>query len=144
MSFITQEDFKVVSSEASLKALTGADPDNISNAIAEAQEEVAGYLRPKYDTDRIFATQGDDRNRQLVMYTADIALYNMTASLPTRMGYETRKERYERAVKWLEGVQAGKRGPDLAGGTDEAGNGISQGGGLAWGNGPDRDSWEDV
>ena len=45
MSFITQEDFKVVSSEASLKAITGADPDNISNAIAEAQEEVAGYLQ---------------------------------------------------------------------------------------------------
>lgn len=99
MSFITQEDFKVVSSEASLKAITGADPDNISNAIAEAQEEVAGYLRPKYDTDRIFATEGNERNRQLVMYTADIALYNMIASLPNRMGYETRKERYERAIK---------------------------------------------
>lgn len=114
MSFITQEDFKVVSSEASLKAITGADPDNISNAIAEAQEEVAGYLRPKYDTDRIFATEGNDRNRQLVMYTADIALYNMIASLPNRMGYETRKERYERAIKWLEGVQAGKIVPDLS------------------------------
>lgn len=141
MSFITQEDFKVVSSEASLKAITGADPDNISNAIAEAQEEVAGYLRPKYDTDRIFATEGNDRNRQLVMYTADIALYNMTASLPNRMGYETRKERYERAVKWLEGVQAGKIVPDLPAATDEAGNDISQGGVLAYGNGPDRHSW---
>lgn len=141
MSFITQEDFKVVSSEASLKAITGADPDNVSNAIAEAQEEVAGYLRPKYDTDRIFATQGDERNRQLVMYTADIALYNMTASLPNRMGYETRKERYERAVKWLEGVQAGKIVPDLPAATDESGNDISQGGVLAYGNGPDRHSW---
>lgn len=141
MSFITQEDFKVVSSEASLKAITGADPDNISNAIAEAQEEVAGYLRPKYDTDRIFAMEGDDRNRQLVMYTADIALYNMTASLPNRMGYETRKERYERAVKWLEGVQAGKIVPDLPAATDESGNDISQGGVLAYGNGPDRHSW---
>ena len=55
MSFITQEDFKVVSSEASLKAITGADPDNISNAIAEAQEEVAGMtptasLPPKATT----------------------------------------------------------------------------------------------
>ena len=141
MSFITQEDFKVVSSEASLKAITGADPDNISNAIAEAQEEVAGYLRPKYDTDSIFATQGNERNRQLVMYTADIALYNMTASLPNRMGYETRKERYERAVKWLEGVQAGKIVPDLPVATDESGNDISQGGVLAYGNGPDRHSW---
>ena len=141
MSFITQEDFKVVSSEASLKAITGADPDNISNAIAEAQEEVAGYLRPKYDTDRIFATEGDGRNRQLVMYTADIALYNMIASLPNRMGYETRKERYERAIKWLEGVQAGKIVPDLPIATDDTGSDISQGGVLAYGNGPDHHSW---
>ena len=141
MSFITQEDFKVVSSEASLKAITGADPDNISNAIAEAQEEVAGYLRPKYDTDRIFATEGNGRNRQLVMYTADIALYNMIASLPNRMAYETRKERYERAIKWLEGVQAGKIVPDLPIATDETGSDISQGGVLAYGNGPDRHSW---
>ena len=141
MSFITQEDFKVVSSEASLKAITGADPDNISNAIAEAQEEVAGYLRRKYDTDRIFATEGNGRNRQLVMYTADIALYNMIASLPNRMGYETRKERYERAIKWLEGVQAGKIVPDLPIATDETGSDISQGGVLAYGNGPDHHSW---
>ena len=141
MSFITQEDFKVVSSEASRKAITGADPDNISNAIAEAQEEVAGYLRPKYDTDLIFAIEGNGRNRQLVMYTADIALYNMIASLPNRMGYETRKERYERAIKWLEGVQAGKIVPDLPIATDDTGNDISQGGVLAYGNGPDHHSW---
>ena len=95
MNFITKEDFKVVSSEASLKAITGASQDNIDNAIAEAQEEVAGYLRPKYDTEKIFAMEGNLRNRQIVMYTADIALYNMTASLPNRMGYETRQERYK-------------------------------------------------
>lgn len=29
------------------------------------------------------------------------------------MGSEIRKERYERAIKWLEGVQAGKIIPDL-------------------------------
>ena len=141
MNFITKEDFKVVSSEASLQAITGASQDNIDNAIAEAQEEVAGYLRPKYDTEKIFAMEGNLRNRQIVMYTADIALYNMTASLPNRMGYETRQERYERAIKWLEGVQAGKIVPDLPILTDEIGNELSQGGVLAYGNGPDRHTW---
>lgn len=141
MNFITKEDFKVVSSEASLKAITGASQDNIDNAIAEAQEEVAGYLRPKYDTEKIFAMEGNLRNRQIVMYTADIALHNMTASLPNRMGYETRQERYERAIKWLEGVQAGKIVPDLPILTDEIGNEQSQGGVLAYGNGPDRHTW---
>lgn len=141
MNFITKDDFKVVSSEASLKAITGASQDNIDNAIAEAQEEVAGYLRPKYDTEKIFAMEGNLRNRQIVMYTADIALYTMTASLPNRMGYETRQERYERAIKWLEGVQAGKIVPDLPILTDEIGNELSQGGVLAYGNGPDRHTW---
>lgn len=139
--FISQEDFKVVANEASLKAITQADPDNIENAIAEAIEEVAGYLRPKYDCDKIFAAEGDGRNRQVVMYTVDIALYNMTASLPARMGMETRLQRYERAIKWLEGVQAGKIVPDLCKRTDGEGNAIAAGGVLAFGKGPDNHSW---
>jgi len=139
--FITQDDFKVVASESALKAITGTDPDSIENAIMEAQEEVAGYLRPKYDTDCIFAMEGDKRNRQLVMYVADIALYNMVASLPQRMGYETRLERYERAIKWLEGVQAGKIVPDLPTSTNEEGGSVGQGGILAFGSGPDNHSW---
>ena len=142
MNFITKEDFKVVSSEASLKAITGASQDNIDNAIAEAQEEVAGYLRPKYDTEKIFAMEGNLRNRQIVMYTADIALYNMTADHSlTEWATKPGKERYERAIKWLEGVQAGKIVPDLPILTDEIGNEQSQGGVLAYGNGPDRHTW---
>lgn len=139
--FITEDDFKVVAAESSLPAITGGSPDNIENAIAEAQEEVAGYLRPKYDVQKIFATEGAGRNRQLVMYTADIALWNMIASLPQRMGYDTRLERYERAVKWLEGVQAGKIVPDLPIATDENGEAVAPGGILAYGCGPDRHSW---
>lgn len=141
MNFITTEDFKVVSSEQSFKTITGADQDNIDNAIAEAQEEVAGYLRPKYDTEKIFKATGDGRNKQIVMYTADIALYNMIAAQPNRMGYDTRKERYDRAIKWLEGVQAGKIIPDLPTATDPLGNDASLGGVLAYGNGPDNHSW---
>ena len=35
------------------------------------------------------------------------------------MGTEVRKERYDRSIKWLEGVQAGKIVPDLPLATDE-------------------------
>ena len=139
--FITQEDFKVVASEAALKVITQADDANADNAIQEAVEEIAGYLRPKYDCDKVFSAIGNDRNRQIVMYAADIALYNMIAAQPQRMGSDVRKERYERAIKWLEGVQAGKIVPDLPIATDETGSDISQGGVLAYGNGPDRHSW---
>lgn len=59
------------------------------------------------------------------MYCCDIALYHMAASLPQKMGMEIRKERYERAIKWLEGVQSGKIIPDLPVVLDEEGEPVS-------------------
>lgn len=137
--FITTEDFKVVASEASMKAITQCDPDNVENAIAEAVEEISGYLRPKYDCEKVFAMEGKQRNRQLVMYAADIALYHMNASLPSRMGAEVREQRYEQAIKWLEGVQEGKIVPDLP--TPDGDDYVGGGGVLAFGKGPDNHSW---
>lgn len=111
--FIDSEDYRVVIGEAALKVISQSSPENIANAEAEAMEEIAGYLRPVYDTDAVFLASGNDRNRLIVMYTADIVLYHLTASQPQKMGSEIRKERYDRAIKWLEGVQAGKIIPDL-------------------------------
>lgn len=111
--FIDIDDFKVVIGEAALKVVSQSSPENIAGAQAEAIEEISGYLRPVYDTDAIFSAAGSARNRLLVMYAADIALYHLTASQPQKMGSEVRKERYERAIKWLEGVQAGRIVPDL-------------------------------
>lgn len=138
--FITQEDFKVVASEAALKVITQADDANADNAILEAMEEIAGYLRPKYDCGKIFSAEGNERNRQIIMYATDIALYNMIAAQPQRLGNDVRKERYERAIKWLEGVAAGKIVPDLPVATDEA-TGEANTNGVKWGNGPNRHSW---
>ncbi len=120
--FITEEDYKVVIGDNALKVISQTSEDNRTNAELEAQEEIAGYLRPKYDTGAIFSATGDGRNRLIVMYTADIALYHMVSAMPQKMGSEVRRERYERAVKWLEGVQAGKIIPDLPLTTDEEGN----------------------
>ncbi len=126
--FIDTEDYKVVIGDAALKVVSQSSPENIANAEAEAIEEISGYLRPVYDTAAIFAATGNNRNRLIVMYTADIALYHLTASQPQKMGSEIRKERYERAIKWLEGVQAGRIIPDLplaAGDDGSAGFGTS-------------------
>ena len=119
--FLTEEDYKVVIGDTALKAVSQISEDNRLNAELEAQEEVSGYLRPKYDCTAIFAATGDERNHLIVMYTCDIALYHLVASMPQKMGIEIRKERYERAIKWLEGVQAGKIVPDLPLLTDEEG-----------------------
>lgn len=119
--FITDEDYKVVIGEQALKVVSQVSAENRANAETEAIEEVAGYLRPKYDTTTVFSAAGKERNRLIVMRTCDIALYHMSASAPQKMGMEIRKERYERAIKWLEGVQAGKIVPDLPLAVDEYG-----------------------
>ncbi len=111
--FITNNDYAVVIGEDALKVLSRASAENRANAEAEAIEEISGYLRPVYDCEAIFAAEGDARNRLIVMRTVDIALYHLVASLPQKMGIEIRKERYERAVEWLEGVRSGKIIPDL-------------------------------
>lgn len=128
--FISEQDYKVVIGEQAMKVISQVSPQNWANAEAQAIEEICGYLRPKYDTKAIFSTPApvgfpdgqDKRNKIIVMYTCDIALYHMAASVPQKMGMEIRKERYERAVKWLEGVQSGKVVPDLPLATDTQGN----------------------
>lgn len=119
--FITEEDYKVVIGEQALKVISQVSEQNRANAEQEAIEEISGYLRPMYDTNSLFNAEGEERNRLIVMYTCDIAIYHMAASAPQKMGMEIRKERYERAIKWLEGVQAGKIVPDLPMETDEDG-----------------------
>lgn len=118
--FITDEDYRVVIGEAALKVVSQASPKNRANAEVEAVEEIASYLRPVYDCKATFEAEGDKRNRLIVMYACDIALYHMMSAMPQKMGIEIRKERYERATKWLEGVQAGKNVPDLPVATDAA------------------------
>lgn len=120
--FITEEDYKVVIGNDALKVITQTDEANRANAEAEAIEEISGYLRPRYDCVATFAAEGEQRNRQIVMYTCDVALYHMVSAMPQKMGYEIRKERYERAIKWLEGVQAGKIIPDLPTPTSDEGD----------------------
>lgn len=139
-TFITQQDYKVVIGEQALKVVSQVSEDNKANAEREAIEEISGYLRPKYDTEEVFSATGDQRNHLIVMYTCDIALYHMAASSPQKMGMEIRKERYERAIKWLEGVQAGKIVPELPVSVDE--DGEPTGGMFAYSSQPQlRNNW---
>lgn len=111
--FINNEDYKVVIGDSAFKTVSQSSAENVANAEIEAIEEISSYLRPVYDTDAIFAAEGDKRNRLIVMYTADIALYHLVSSQPQRMGIEIRKERYDHAIKWLKGVQTGDLIPNL-------------------------------
>ncbi|MCM1518955.1 MAG: DUF1320 domain-containing protein [Pseudoflavonifractor sp.] len=111
--FLTDQDYEVVVGKPAMDVISRCSDTIRSNAEAEAQEEIAGYLRPDYDVTALFAAEYGARNPKMVMVAVDLALYHMAASLPQKMGMEIRKERYDAAVKWLEGVRAGRIVPDL-------------------------------
>ena len=138
--FVTEEDYKVVIGDTALKVISQVSEENIASAEAEAREEIAGYLRPKYDCEAVFSAKGNDRNRLIVMYTCDIALYHMSASVPQKMGSEIREERYKRAIDWLKGVRTGEIIPDLPLAVDS--DGVPTGGTFAYSSQPKlRHNW---
>lgn len=110
--FLTENDYIVASADA-LNILQQSTEGKREKAEKMACEEIAGYLRSRYDTVRIFSASEDERNDVIVMYACDITLYHLVSWLPGKMGREIRKERYDRAIKWLEEVQSGKVTPDL-------------------------------
>lgn len=132
-TFITTDDYRVVIGEQSLKIITQAELHIRQTAEAVALEEVAGYLRPTYDIQVIYALQGPARPAHLVMVVTDVALYHLSASLPQRLGADIRKERYDRAIKWLEQVQRGHIVPHLPR-AGENNNTNSSSGSLRWGS----------
>lgn len=117
---ITPDDFKAVCDPQTLQVIHQADPQNLQRAIGYAREEVASYLRSRYNIEAAYQQQGADRNPQLVMVLCDVALYHLVAWLPKRIGFEIRELRYNSAIQWLKDVQAGKASPCLPPLTDPA------------------------
>lgn len=105
--FITEEDYIQVSSDA-LKIIQQSNEANRLRAERRATERITSYLGGRYDMKQAFAAEGEARNSDLVGLMADLALYFMVLSLPQKMGYEVRKEQYEKAVAYLKEVQSGK------------------------------------
>ena len=130
--FLNNLHYQVMIGERAFDLIQQSDEENRRRAEEMAREEMAGYLRPRYDVERIFARRGEQRNMQVVMFLCDITLYHLTSWLPQKMGYDIREIRYRRAIEWLQGVQSGKIVPDLD--TPDDSNGEPQPYNLTWGS----------
>lgn len=109
-NFIKKEDYLQCVDDKTLLALTQGNDDKLNIAERTAIDEVIGYL-DKYDTTQLFSKQGNERPDKLVGVICDIALYHLASSTSGRMGYETRKERFDVAISWLKSVQSGRVTP---------------------------------
>lgn len=119
--FLNEDDYKVVCDEDELDVLTRSDPAIRQKAERVAMEEVASYLRPRYDTDKAFAAEGDDRNDMLVQVTANITLFYLAHWLPGSLALDGRQELYDISIAWLNKVSKGGTMPKLPTYTGENG-----------------------
>lgn len=119
--YLTPEELKSHMYAHIVEEITEDDEQIVLQAIEAAVEEVRSYLRPRYDTDRIFAAEGSERNALVLENTKIITVWNLIKLSNVETIYEIWKERYDRVIKYLEGVAAGTRTPSLPLLTDEKG-----------------------
>ena len=111
--FITKSDLFSSIREEDIDAITENDDATVEEAIDSAITEVESYLSARYDTDAIFDATGDDRNKLVKRLCINVAVYEIVAIAQPGIDMEDRKDRRDRAIKYLEKVQAGKANPKL-------------------------------
>ncbi len=111
--FITEDDYKSVCDDFEFELICGVSQEDREAAERAALEQICSYTRHRYDMDKAFAAEGNERNPLLVQCTVNISLWLMVHRLPQNMGHERRECLYNDAIKWLKDVQASKASPDL-------------------------------
>lgn len=98
--------------DESIEAISGDDETILTAAIDGAISEAKGYLH-KFNIADIFTATGSDRNALLLIFVKDIAVWHYIALANPGIEYGKREKRYNAAIAWLKGVQAGMIVPDL-------------------------------
>lgn len=106
-NFITTEDYNASIHQEILDAVIRSDSAIIEVVEDRAIAEMRGYMSRRYDCDKVFSAEGKERNELVLMMAIDIAIYHLFCIHNPRTMSEIRVERYERAIKWLEGIRKG-------------------------------------
>lgn len=107
--FITKDDFKIAIRLYEIDEITGSDDTLVYAAISAAIGEMMPFLF-RYDTDRIFNAQGEERHPLLIRFAVDIAVFEIVSIARPDQDLENRRALYKRAMDWLKQV----RDEDLA------------------------------
>lgn len=111
--FLTEDDYRVVTCPADLAIICQSSDEIRRQAERTAMEEVAGYVRTRYDIDTAYSKTDIQRNPLLVQLTVSIALWWLGQWLPGMMGGEMRQTLYDNAISRLKDIQKGNFTPDF-------------------------------
>ena len=113
MAFLTVDDYRVVTCPADLEIICQSSDEIRQQAERVAMEEVAGYVRARYDIDAAYAQTDMFRNMLLVQLTVSIALWWLGQWLPGMLGGDMRETLYNNAIERLKDIQKGNFIPDF-------------------------------
>jgi phage gp36-like protein len=115
ISFLLPEELISAMYEYQLSEITENNSDIVQMAIGAAIEEMMSYLtpnkqarwrdgRPRYDVTAIFSSFGAGRNPLVLELCKSMAVYYVCRLSNVDIIQERVKERYDRAIDWLEKV----------------------------------------
>lgn len=133
--FLSIDELKTHVRSESMASIIRNDETIAQSSIDGAIAEAKGYLT-RFNTAVIFGAVTDERNQLLLIFVKDIAVWHLVNLCNPNIDLKLRKERYDRAIKWLEGVQEGMIIPDLPLAVDDAGN--TTGDLISYGSNPKR------
>ena len=101
-----------------MEQITEGNDDIIDVAMAAAEEEVRSYLsgnnrrewldgRLQYDVEAILTAQAESRNALILKHAVTIAKWWIVELCNADIIYEQAKERYDRAIAWLNKLAKG-------------------------------------
>jgi phage gp36-like protein len=123
--FLSIHELKTVIYDYQLSEIVEDDTTIAAMAINAAIEEVKSYLCSRYDVEKTFAAKGNKRNPLILEITKDVALWQIVRLSNPDIIHERVKDRYDRAVEWLDKVARGLISPSLPTVQDEQGGDIS-------------------
>lgn len=101
MAFLAKSDLLLYILVDELDEITRGDDTLVLSAIMSAEAEARMYLYDSFDVDAIFSKTGEQRHALLVNLVADMAIYLLMARGQAGQDVEDRKDRYDRAKKFL-------------------------------------------
>ncbi len=113
-NFINLEDYDASIHRDILDALVREDEAIIEIVEDRAIDEMRSSLGNRYDCNKLFSTNGKDRNGLILMMALDIAIYHIFCIHNPQKLSKMRETRYERAIAWLKEVNRGRANIDGA------------------------------
>lgn len=111
--FITPQEIYTHLYPESTRAISGTKEDEeLTYAMDVAIGEVKQYLHA-FDTAKLFAAEGKDRNAYLLDMVKNVAVWRYIAKAMPNIDYEDKRFRYESAKRDLVDIQQGNTVPDF-------------------------------